>query len=168
MPPSTTPCQVNACAADTGLCELANGPAGESCEDGDACTDTGTCNGSGTCVTTPLDCDDGKPCTLDDCNSSGCIYSLLVPGTECDTDGDACTIEECSGSSCQQVSSTICYDGYSCTSDSCDSETGNCVFTPNDAACNDGSLYWFMRHGRCGCRWGFWMFKCATARFYRM
>ena len=31
-----------------------------------------------------------------------------------------------------------CADAFSCTDDSCDPATGNCVHTPNDALCDDG------------------------------
>jgi hypothetical protein len=42
---------------------------GDACTNGDACVD-GTCHGG-----SPLDCDDGNPCTVDSCDpSGGCIH----------------------------------------------------------------------------------------------
>jgi hypothetical protein len=62
---------------------------------------------AGVCVVTPVNCDDGNPCTDDICDcGSGCINA------------------------------NICNDGFSCTTDTCDPDTLACTNTPNDAACN--------------------------------
>jgi hypothetical protein len=113
-----------------------------SCEnvpDDTACADTTVCNGVETCdplsgcvAGTPLDCDDGDLCTLDDCDPmSGCASTPV----DCD-DGDACTVD-----SCEPVlgcASTVldCDDGNECTVDSCDL-SGGCSSLPISGSCGD-------------------------------
>jgi hypothetical protein len=83
------PCTVDADCADTNFCTTA-----EQCV-------------MGVCVVTPVDCDDGNPCTDDVCDcSSGCINA------------------------------NICNDGFTCTTDTCDPDTLACTNTPNDAVCS--------------------------------
>jgi hypothetical protein len=92
-------------------------------------------------------CDDANDCTVDGCAAttcsqpaSSCTYSILPAGTTC-VDADACT----SGGTCTAngVCSGLqmgCNDGNQCTDDACDSQTGQCVFTPNTSPCSDGTL----------------------------
>ena len=76
------------------------------CVDTNFCTTNERCVG-GFCQVTPVDCDDGDPCTDDFCDcGSGC------------------------------VNSNICNDGFTCTTDTCDPDTLACTNTPNDALCN--------------------------------
>ena len=76
------------------------------CADANFCTTNEQCMG-GFCVVTPVNCDDGDPCTDDFCDcGSGCINS------------------------------NICNDGFTCTTDTCDPDTLECTNTPNDAACD--------------------------------
>ncbi len=76
------------------------------CADTNFCTTNEHCV-AGACVVTPVDCDDGNPCTDDLCDcASGCINA------------------------------NICNDGFSCTTDTCDPDTLACTNTPNDAVCN--------------------------------
>ena len=148
------------------------------CDDGLFCTQTDTCSGgacvgSGTpcanpslpncdegfnaCVACVIDahCDDGNPCTTDDCFFGIC--SNLDNSLPCD-DGDFCTSgDTCSAGICVGASSTCtgllcdapnlrcveCFvdadcpsDGVSCTVDRC--VDGACVYEPNDFACDDG------------------------------
>ena len=127
------------------------------CDDGNACTTGDVCTG-GTCVgedTSAIDCDDANVCTDDSCDpAAGCIHtnnSLL-----CDDDlfctatdtcfngvcvglGDACPGQLCAESSDACVdcfSGADCSDGLACTLDIC--SDGTCVFSPDDAACDDG------------------------------
>ncbi|MCC6847906.1 MAG: DNRLRE domain-containing protein [Deltaproteobacteria bacterium] len=80
------------------------------CADGNFCTTAEQCVG-GKCVVTPVNCDDGNPCTDDICDcSSGCINS------------------------------NICNDGFTCTTDLCDPGTLECTNVPNDALC-DGQCF---------------------------
>src|SRR5262249_7178836 len=50
--------------------------------------------------------------------------------TETPTETPTNTPDRCTGVNCA--------DAFSCTDDSCDPATGNCVRTPNDALCDDG------------------------------
>jgi len=47
------------------------------------------------------------------------------------TEGDLCVAGACAG---QPV---VCNDGLTCTADSCDTATGECLYTPQHALCND-------------------------------
>lgn len=76
------------------------------CADTNFCTTAEQCI-AGACVVTPVNCDDGNPCTDDICDcGSGCINA------------------------------NICNDGFTCTTDTCDPGTLACTNTPNDAVCN--------------------------------
>ena len=92
--------------------------------------------------TTGEDCDDGNPCTVDECIWDGtCKYSP-EPYVECDDD-NACTTEDtCTGEGvCVGTPGTVdCDDGNPCTTDTCD-PAKSCVFSPADGAgCDDGNL----------------------------
>ncbi len=80
------------------------------------------------CVHTPVNCDDGNPCTLDSCDpaSGQCVHTAV----SCD-DGNPCTLDSCDPASGQCVHSPVnCDDGNACTADSC---AQGLVF---NAACN--------------------------------
>ena len=69
--------------------------AGEPCDDGDACTASDFCN-DGICVGSPLNCDDGNPCTHDFCENvdmieGGCA-NIEVP--DCELHGEPSAPEE--------------------------------------------------------------------------
>ena len=85
----------------------------------------------------PIACDDTNECTSDSCDpATGCEFDPHE-GT-CD-DGDPCTSEDvCAASECTSGVETLCDDGNPCTADSCDPKTG-CVYTAQDAACDDGN-----------------------------
>jgi len=91
-------------------------------------------------------CDDGNACTTDGCGptpcsapSSSCTIANAAPGTLCN-DGVACTTGDvCQGSTCTGTP-VVCGDNNPCTDDMCDAGTGACVFVPNHAPCNDGTL----------------------------
>jgi FtsP/CotA-like multicopper oxidase with cupredoxin domain len=56
----------------------------EPCDDGDLCNGGETCDAeTGTCgAGAPLDCDDGKPCTVDSCDPElGCVHTPTCPIT---------------------------------------------------------------------------------------
>jgi hypothetical protein len=131
------------------------------CDDGNVCT-LDTCDpATGTCVHTPA-CDDGNSCTTDSCDQTlGCRHAPVADGTVCDdhspcTVGDHCVAGTCTGqlSSCDdhnictsdacntqtgQCNHTAidCNDGDTCTTDACDTESGSCVHTPVN--CSDGN-----------------------------
>jgi hypothetical protein len=52
-----------------------------------------------------------------------------VTDLDCAT-GDLCAPAECREGVCASLAATVCNDQDECTSDSCDSGTGKCVFTP--------------------------------------
>jgi hypothetical protein len=87
---------------------------GQSCsgadEDGTTCDDTLFCDGAadvcaaGDCVGTgSIACDDGNPCTVEQCDDTVDACTFFGPssdGTACD-DGDTCTVEDvCTGGIC--------------------------------------------------------------------
>jgi hypothetical protein len=95
-------------------------------------------------------CDDGEECTIDGCGatpcsapSSSCTGAFMPQGTSCD-DGQSCTGPDVCGSDntageCHGPA-ILCNDNNPCTDDGCDTMTGDCVFTPNSAPCQDASL----------------------------
>lgn len=109
-------------------------------DDGAAC-DVGLCVGAGTCAAgvcaeAPSPCDDGNPCTTDQCDpTSGCVHTFnQLPcddGDACTT-GDACAVGVCRGEA------VVCDDGEDCTEDACDPTTGACSFSARTGACDDG------------------------------
>jgi len=72
------------------------------CDDDDVCNGLESCDSLTGCQPgTPLDCDDGLPCTADTCDASGgCGHTVLPDGSPCD-DGQACTIiDACTAGVC--------------------------------------------------------------------
>ena len=99
------------------------GTVGE-CQVGDPCGDAGDCN-------------DGIPCTTDDCLSNFCVH---IPANAACDDGIACTADACiAGIGCENTpNDAACDDGDGCTLDSCDAGSG-CVNAPDvGAPCDDG------------------------------
>jgi MYXO-CTERM domain-containing protein len=130
-----------ACVTGTaaGACGT-GGAACASCDDGNACNGVETCD-AGSCKagTAPV-CNDGNPCTDDECDPAvGCIQPPTDEGTACN-DAKACTQnDECDGAgTC--AGTVSCDDGEPCTDDGCDSN-GQCANTPveDDTDCDDGS-----------------------------
>ena len=93
------PCTTASCDESTGECIQT--PNTETCDDGDACTTGDVCSELN-CLGTPLDCDDGNPCTDDLCSPvDGCVH-VPQDGGPCDdnlacTTGDVCSAGECIG-----------------------------------------------------------------------
>ena len=110
------------------------------CDDNNACTvgdvcAGGSCGGAGVLV-----CVDDTPCTEDGClPASGCVFTAVADGADCD-DGDACTLgEACAAAVCTGGSTPGCDDNNPCTTDSC-SATAGCQHAPaNGLPCDDGS-----------------------------
>ena len=132
-------CTLGECVPETGECIATVVNTGEACTaTDDPCVDAGTCTESGSCDGPEIDCDDGDPCTIDSCDrdAGGCVYTV-EQGATCD-DGDACT----SGDLCLADGSCLgtavsCVDGNTCTEGACDPESGACVYSPIEGACND-------------------------------
>ena len=99
----------NLCTADScleGAC-VSTPSDGLGCTDGDLCTMLDTCI-DGLCKgTVVMDCDDGMPCTSDDCSGGVCVSSPVL----CD-DGRTCTVDSCGENG-------ICDHVYDPTSDAC-------------------------------------------------
>ena len=136
-------------------CDDLVGCTSDSCdEDADACANTADdgacdngawCDGAETCdllldcqAGTAPDCDDGIVCTVDDCDEGVDACTGAPEDGLCD-DGDMCNgAETCDAvADCQAGTSVICDDGVLCTIDSCEPQTGQCGFTPDDSLCDD-------------------------------
>ena len=129
------PCTEDKCD-EVGKCE--NNPMQADCNDGNACTKGDHCD-EGLCMHVGLtNCDDGDVCTTDNCDPvNGCTYST---NENVCSDGSICTVgDQCVDGSCAPGDSIECDDGNDCTDDVCDNELG-CVFTLNQAECDDGDV----------------------------
>lgn len=157
-------CNYNALAdCDDGSCILI----GSSCDDGIPCTENdvidincechGTpndvladdglfCNGTEYCDVllgsqpdTPIDLNDGVPCTVDSCDEINDVI-IHVPNDDLCNDGDPCNgLEVCDPiEGCKAGTPVVCDDGDPCTVDYCDSGTGGCVFDPLPDTDGDG------------------------------
>ena len=116
------------------------------------------------CCATDGDCDDGVPCTVDECNlvKHECLYAFedntcCLADEDCE-DGDACTVRACVSNlcvtaeySCDCRNNLGCADGNPCTADLCSSSWSICANVPDpsathawvsccddDADCDDG------------------------------
>jgi hypothetical protein len=127
---------------ENGNCVFSFLPAGTPCNDNNACTFNDVADGLGNCTGTPLDCDDGNPCTTDTCDPNiGCISINNPAGTPCD-DGNPCTINDvCDGNGNCLGTPIVCPDdGDPCTIQVCNPATGSCDVLPAPAGtpCDDG------------------------------
>ena len=70
-----------------------------------------------------------------------CPDDCRLFGSICD-DGDTCTTDTCNADgTCAHSTPTDCDDGNPCTADSCDPITGGCLNTPLDGStCDDGNV----------------------------
>lgn len=83
-------------------------------------------------------CDDGNPCTDDNCLPDGGCQATHRDGPACD-DGNACTVDEtCAGGACLGGDKVVCDDKNPCTDDSCDPAKG-CLTKANHATCDDAN-----------------------------
>lgn len=146
------PCQI--CVASANPTTWTNKSDGSPCDgDGDGCTVSDTCL-AGTCVPGPIaPCDDGKTCTLDDCQTTGStsfVCTHTVTAGSCLIDGvcynnnaphptnscQQCTPAMSSNGWSNKPNGTMCNnDNNGCTEDTC--LAGTCAAgVPAD--CNDG------------------------------
>ncbi len=130
------PCTTDNCLASFGCIHLNNKLP---CTDENACTVADQCAG-GQCLSgTPLDCDDGNPCTVDGCDPVlGCLNKPLddVPCS----DGNACTTGDvCQEGTCLAGGALNCDDSNPCTDDSCQAASG-CQHVTHSLPCDDGNL----------------------------
>ena len=129
------PCTDDFCTVDEGCINVQNQA---ECDDGNLCTTGDHCDG-GACAYEQLeDCDDLNVCTTDSCDpKAGCVATLN--SAPCN-DQDLCTVgDHCHLGACISAAALTCDDNNPCTDDACDADVG-CTFTPNQEACDDGSV----------------------------
>ncbi len=130
-------CTTDSCSAASGVC-IHTGLNANACNDADFCTASDVCT-NGKCAGIAVSCDDNNPCTADTCTSTiGCVHTALTTG--CD-DGNPCTVgDNCIDTVCISGTQKDCNDQNTCTSDSCDTASGNCINKAlNGAGCNDNN-----------------------------
>ena len=130
-------CTDDQCLGEDG-CENVALSEGE-CLDNDPCTVADHCE-EGVCVGNPVLCDDGNPCTQDQCDGTGgCKF---VENSEPCDDGDPCTVaDECAAGQCTGVEVP------------CECQTPeDCLEFEDGDLCN-GTLY---------CNIEEWPYKCMT------
>ena len=161
-------CTADACGAKTGICNTTPQAKGFPCTDGLACTTGDACDGAGACATTPVNCDDGNPCTTDACVAKSGLCSHANNTAPCE-DGNACTLNDvCALGACVSGKAKNCADATVCTADSCNPKSGACVnaATLEGAYCEQ-STYSACNSGACGCRVGIKAFgSSVTNRLY--
>ncbi len=129
------PCTEHSCLPASG-CKSAelSGP----CEDGDLCTTGDECINA-VCKGVVLVCEaDENPCTNDFCDpGAGCVHQ--PNDLPCD-DANACTLaDHCVAGECVPGELLYeCDDENPCTTDSCNADTGACIYTDNAQPCDDG------------------------------
>ena len=138
------PCTLDPCAADKGCLSVAL-PVGSACKPTDLCAQAGTCLDGGCKGHSTVVCDDGSPCTSDDCDSASgaCVHAahdgVCNDGNPCTTK-DTCFAKLCIGiplPSCCTADGN-CDDGNPCTADLC--QGGACKNAGvGSAACSDGN-----------------------------
>jgi len=146
------PCTDDSCAGGLGCSYLPNTVA---CDDGDDwCSLDDTCSG-GQCVGVPPDCDDGKPCTADECvEGVGCSVTNTC-GDENECTQNVCTVGGCEypaeddGSPCGTFPNEECVGGQcscspgcqgkQCGPDGCGGSCGECP--EDDQGCQEGLCF---------------------------
>jgi hypothetical protein len=153
-------CSAGACAAGTSpcndgisctvdVCDEAADSCGHDatdslCDNNVDCDGAEFCNPMMGCLTTGPTCDDGKSCTVDQCdiindvcthspNDQACSNGLYCDGEEaCDpVNGNATT-------GCVAGTTVNCDDTFGCTTDSCNEAADACAHAPSDALCAPG------------------------------
>jgi hypothetical protein len=122
------PCTLDQCQKTNGACQFEPN-LGDPCEDGSNCTIGDSCM-DGSCRPGPKKaCEDGNPCTSDLCDEASGECGFNAADGSCD-DGDKCTqADKCADGKCKSGVPIPCDDGNSCTNDSCDPKTGQCLAT---------------------------------------
>ena len=128
-------CLTALCDPDTGACSLASENEGKACDDDDACTIGDSCEAGECYSATPLNCNDGDPCTDDLCDpQGGCQY--VHNSAPCNDDNACTTQDSCVEGVCLGGPAVLCDDLNSCTDDECDAQAG-CIFSANTNPCDD-------------------------------
>jgi hypothetical protein len=112
------------------------------CDDGFPCT-VDSCDTTGRCVHAPDDglCNDGIGCTLDRCDPVTRECAFVPRDTLCDNGTYCDGTERCDvAAGCVPGPAIVCDDGVACTADACEETIGRCTSAPVDAACDDGNV----------------------------
>jgi Cys-rich repeat protein len=131
------PCTENSCLPASG-CQSAE--LDGACEDGDLCTTGDQCVDA-VCKGTELICvEDGNPCTNDFCDpAAGCVHE--PNDLPCDDDNECTLADHCVAGECVPGELLYeCDDENPCTTDSCNADSGACIYTNNAQPCDDGDL----------------------------
>jgi hypothetical protein len=71
------------------------------------------------------DCDDGDPCTRQECVDERCVATLVPPGTSCDNETVCDGVAACDANGrCVDGAPPLVDDGNPCTVDACDQKRG--------------------------------------------
>ncbi|MFC1611019.1 proprotein convertase P-domain-containing protein [Myxococcota bacterium] len=139
------PCTTDSCDEDIDQCLNTDAGDGLPCDDGSYCVENKTCAGGSCSGGTPLDCEDGNPCTFDTCDEAArqCVAdNTTFNGASC-SNGDHCVVgETCSNGSCGGGDARDCDDDDSCTTDTCNETSNQCdyAYRGDGAACDDGAF----------------------------
>ena len=139
------PCTDDACDAKAGCTNVANTAPCDA--DGDACTANDTCKDKACIAGDKKTCDDNEQCTDDSCDTKTGACVFAKKSGSCD-DGNPCTTTDTCGDAagggytCLAGPAKDCDDSLSCTVDTCDEKTGQCVNTSavgQEVACYGGA-----------------------------
>lgn len=112
------------------------------CDDGDLCTLNDKCAGSKCVSGASVECL-GSACVLSSCMAGKCVEDkTMLDDVKCD-DGKACTaLAKCLDGKCLTVDSKNCDDANSCTTESCNANTGACDVSnvQDDTPCGKDSV----------------------------
>ena len=114
-------------------------------EDGDLCNGVLVCDANFCSVNalSIIQCigRSSDPCKSIECQpaTGSCVESPVTNGTSCD-DKDPCTLDDvCFDGACAGPVDLVCDDQNPCSDEECVSSEGGCVFTANEADCDDGN-----------------------------
>ena len=138
------PSDNNLCTQD--LCDPATGAptypptaVGSACWDADQCNGLETCDGNGTCTAgTPVDPNDGRPCTEDTCDPATGVVNTPVPAGDYCLDGTACDGDICdaNGNCIAGAGQVVCGLNESCIDGATD-QADICICSPGFTDCSD-------------------------------
>ncbi len=124
---------------DGTMCDPATGCISRDCMTPRDCDDGFACNGfedcdDGTCVPGPPPfCDDGIPCTLDECSEAAGGCASRPVDARCRDDSFCNGAEICDPMiGCMPGRPVLCDDGIDCTVDLCDEMSRSCFSIPRD------------------------------------
>lgn len=145
------PCDIIACTLST--CTVTKKPVGTVCDYFKLGQYNGTCNAVGLCEATPIQCDDGNPCTLDSFSAAlrACLFDPApLAGSQCTPDDPQAVIGMCTeqgvcasilSNECPESTPDLCVEFFfNETSLACDERV-------RYGSCDDGDLC--TRHDTC-------------------